>query len=416
MQIFTDENTKIENNLVLPVLAVRGLVFFPGMMLQFDVARKKSVLAVSEALSKDRLIFLVTQINLSEKEPTGDDLYKSGVIGRVKQVVQHSEEGVKVHVEGVCRGEINTLLQEEPYLLGDITKCPVLTYKPSYRSEALLRIIHEKFDEYLRLFKHVPRDVLLGVLQEKDCGRLSDYIASNLSIDFERKQYILDELRPLKRIQKLIDVITEEIKILSVENEINQKAQAQMDENQREYYLKEQMRAIASELGEDDSPQQEADELREKVLALGLSKVCEDKLLKECDKLYRMPYGSHEASVIRMYLDTCLELPWKTSSKEKLDLKRAQKILDRDHYGLEKVKDRADYLPGRSSRSGKDLHCPFHRRGHRPEVCPGVPGRRQRRGGDHGPSPDLRGLHARENHQRGETGGGQQPPDPAGRD
>lgn len=304
MQIITDENTKIENNLVLPVLAVRGLVFFPGMMLQFDVARKKSILAVSEALSKDRLIFLVTQIDLSEKEPRGEDLYKTGVIARIAQVVHHSEEGVKLHVEGICRGEINSLLREEPYLLGDVTKCPMLTYKPSYRSEALLRIVHEKFDEYLRLFKHVPPDVLLGVLQEKDCGRLADYIASNISIDYERKQYILDELRPLKRMQKLIDILAEEVKILAVENEINQKAQAQMDENQREYFLKEQMRAIASELGEEDSPQQEADELREKVQALKLPKVCEEKLLKECDKLYRMPYGSHEASVIRMYLGT----------------------------------------------------------------------------------------------------------------
>ena len=340
MQIITDENTKIENNLVLPVLAVRGLVFFPGMMLQFDVARKKSILAVSEALSKDRLIFLVTQIDLSEKEPRGEDLYKTGVIARIAQVVHHSEEGVKLHVEGICRGEINSLLREEPYLLGDVTKCPMLTYKPSYRSEALLRIVHEKFDEYLRLFKHVPPDVLLGVLQEKDCGRLADYIASNISIDYERKQYILDELRPLKRMQKLIDILAEEVKILAVENEINQKAQAQMDENQREYFLKEQMRAIASELGEEDSPQQEADELREKVQALKLPKVCEEKLLKECDKLYRMPYGSHEASVIRVYLDTCLELPWNKSSKEKLDLKRARRILDRDHYGLDKVKER----------------------------------------------------------------------------
>ncbi len=339
-QTFTDENIKIENNLLLPVLAVRGLVFFPGMMLQFDVMRKKSVLAISEALSNDRLIFLVTQTTLDDQEPVGEDLFKIGVIARIKQVVHHSEDGIKLHVEGICRGEINFLTREDPYLLGNITKCPVLTYKPSYRSEALLRIIHEKFEEYIRLFKHVPPDVLLGVLQEKDCGRLADYIASNISIDFERKQCILDELRPLKRMQKLIDILTEEIKILSVENEINQKAQAQMDENQREYFLKEQMRAIANELGEDDSPQQEADELREKVLALGLAPVCEEKLLKECDKLYRMPFGSHEASVIRMYLDICLELPWKKSSKEKLDLKRAQRILDRDHYGLEKVKER----------------------------------------------------------------------------
>lgn len=316
------------------------MVFFPGMMLQFDITRKKSVLAASEAIARDRLIFLVSQVHMSENEPTGDDLYKFGVIARVKQVLHHTSEGAKLHVEGLCRGEIISLAQEEPYLVGNIVKCPVLTYKKSYKSEALIRIIHEKFDEYLRLFKHVPPDVLLGVLQEKDCGRLADYITANISIDFERKQYILDELRPLKRMQKLIAVLTEEIQILQVENEINQKAQAQIDENQREYFLKEQLRAITSELGEDDNPQQEADEIKDKVLALGLSKVCEEKLLKECDKLYRMPSGSHEASVIRLYLDTCLELPWKKSSKEKLDLKRAQKILDRDHYGMDKVKER----------------------------------------------------------------------------
>ncbi|MCH5353487.1 MAG: endopeptidase La, partial [Acutalibacter sp.] len=204
----------------------------------------------------------------------------------------------------------------------------------------LTRIIHEKFDQYLGLFKRVPPDVLLGVLQEKDCGRLADYLASNLSIDFERKQYILDELRPLRRLQKLIDLLTEEIQILQVEEEINQKAQAQIDENQREYFLKEQLRAISSELGEDDNPQQEADELREKILGMKLPKVCEEKLLKECDKLCRMPYGSHEASVLRVYLDTCLELPWNVAGKERLDLKRAQRVLDRDHYGLQKVKER----------------------------------------------------------------------------
>lgn len=340
MQNFTDEIVKMKENMTLPILAIRGMVFFPGMMLQFDITRKKSVLAASEAIAKDRLIFLVSQVHMSENEPVGNDLYKFGVIARVKQVLHHTSEGAKLHVEGLCRGEIISLAQEDPYLVGNIVKCPVLTYKKSYKSEALIRIIHEKFDEYLHLFKHVPPDVLLGVLQEKDCGRLADYITANISIDFERKQYILDELRPLKRMQKLIAVLTEEIQILEVENEINQKAQAQIDENQREYFLKEQLRAITNELGEEDNPQQEADEIKAKVLALGLSKVCEEKLLKECDKLYRMPYGSHEASVIRMYLDTCLELPWNKSSKEKLDLKRAQRILDRDHYGMDKVKER----------------------------------------------------------------------------
>lgn len=340
MQSITEDNIKIDDNLILPILAIRGMVFFPGMMLQFDVARKKSVQAVSEAIAKDRLIFLVSQVNLSENEPKGDDLYKIGVIAHIKQLVHHSDEGVKLHVEGICRGEILSIVQESDFLLGSIKKCPALAYKRSYKSQAFIRIVHEKFDEYWRLFKHVPPDVILGVLQEKDCGKLADYIASNISIDFERKQYILDELRPLKRIQKLIEVLSEEVQILAVENEINQKAQAQIDENQREYFLKEQLRAITSELGEDDNPQQEADEIRQKVIALKLPKVCQDKLLKECDKLFRMPYGSHEASVIRVYLDTCLELPWNRLSNEKLDIKRAQRILDRDHYGLDKVKER----------------------------------------------------------------------------
>lgn len=340
MQNYIEPNRKAETDLVLPVLAVRGLVFFPGMMLQFDVMRKKSVLAVNQATENDRLIFLVAQTDLSENEPSGKDLYQMGVIARVKQVLSQSDEGVKLHVEGLYRGEIVSIVKETPYFLGRIRKSPVLTYKKSYRSEALLRIVHEKFDQYLGLFRRVPPDVLLGVLQEKDCGRLADYIASNISIDFERKQYILDELRPLKRMQKLIDLLTEEIQILQVEEEINQKAQAQMDENQREYVLKEQMRAIAAELGEEDDPRQEADELREKTLSLGLPKVCEEKLLKECAKLSKMPYGSHEASVLRVYLDTCLELPWNTATKEKLDLHRAQRILDRDHYGLAKVKER----------------------------------------------------------------------------
>jgi ATP-dependent Lon protease len=334
------DTINLENNLTLPVLALRGMVFFPGMMLQFDVARKKSIAAIQAAIEKDHMIFIVTQTDLSENEPTAKGIYKVGVVARVRQVLRHSEESMKLHVEGLFRGEVLSITQESPYLQGNIIKCPTITYKKTPRSEAFIRIVHERFEEYLQLFKRVPPDVLLGVLQEKDCGRLADYIASNISIDFERKQYILEELRPLKRIQKLIEVLSEEIKILAVEEEINQKAQAQIDENQREYLLKEQLRAITNELGEEDNPQQEADELRSRITALALPKVCEEKLLKECSKLYKMPFGSHEGSVIRMYIETCLELPWNKLSKEKLDLARAQKILDRDHYGLEKVKER----------------------------------------------------------------------------
>jgi ATP-dependent Lon protease len=161
----------------------------------------------------------------------------------------------------------------------------------------------------------VPPDILLGVMQQKDCGDLADFIAANISLDFEQKQCILDELHPEKRIAKLNDILSDEIKVLSLEREISQKAQEQMDENQRVYMLREQMRAIASELGEEDNPQEESDEFRQRIEKLNLPQVAREKLLKECDRLAKMPYGSHEGSVMRVYLETCLELPWNTSSK-----------------------------------------------------------------------------------------------------
>lgn len=333
--MITDENIR-----EMPVLAVRGLVFFPDMMLQFEVGRSKSIVAANKAVEKDRTIFLVSQTELYDEEPTGKDIYTIGVIAKVKQVIQHSEDGVKMHVEGISRGRIVSVTSEDPYISAQIMELKAMGYRKSHKTEALKRVVHGKFDEYLQLFRRMPPDVLIGVLKETDCGKLADYIASNLSIGFEKKQYILDELHPVKRLSKLIDIMTEEIKILTIENEITEKTQEQIDANQREYYLKEQMRTIAAELGDDDSPQQEADELREKLLALGLPEVCETKLLKECDKLYKMPYGSHEASVIRVYLDTCLALPWNISTKESLNIKKAEKILECDHYGLEKVKER----------------------------------------------------------------------------
>jgi len=331
---------KTEKSSPLPILAVRGIVCFPEMVLQFDVARKKSITAVNEALNKDKLIFIVAQTDLADNDPTYENLYRVGVIAKIKQVMHRSDEGIKLHVEGMERGEFTELRFDTPYLCGNIRRIPPLPYKKSYRTEALIRVLHEKFDNYVHQFKRISPDILLGVLKENDCGRLADYIASNISISFENKQVILDEYNSVKRLKKLNDILTDEIKILAVENEINQKTQEQIDNNQREYYLKEQMRAIAIELGEDDSPQEEADEIKQKIHDLKLTPVCEEKLIKECNKLYRMPYGSHEASIIRVYLDTCLSLPWNTYSKEKLDIAKAKRVLDRDHYGLEKVKDR----------------------------------------------------------------------------
>jgi len=331
---------KKEKKKILPIIAVRGIVFFPEMMLQFDVGRSRSIAAVNEAVAKDRLVFLATQEDITENDPEVLDLYKIGMIAKIKQVIQHSDEGIKLHVEGVVRGEIIEEYAGEEYLSAEILELETPAYRKSHKTEALMRVTHERFDEYIRLFKSIPPDVLLGVLKETDCGRLADYIATHISLEYQKKQTILSELNPVKRISKLVDILTDEIYILGIENEIHQKTQDVIDDNQRDYYLKEQMRVIAAELGEENSPQQEADELREKVLELALPEVCEAKLLKECDKLYKMPFGSHEASVVRLYLDICLSLPWNEQTKEKLDIAKAKRVLERDHYGLEKVKER----------------------------------------------------------------------------
>lgn len=331
---------KNEKNITLPILAMRGIVCFPGVVMQFDVGRKKSVAAVTEALSRDKLIFLVTQTDLSDDDPSVDNLYRVGVIAKIKQVMHRTEEGIKLHVEGVSRGEIVDIMFQKPYIRGTIEKKPDPLYKNTYKTKALIRVLHEKFDEYAHLFRRLSPDILLGVLKRSNCGELSDYVASNIALSYENKQLILDEYNPVKRLKKLVDILVEENKILAVENEINLKTQEQIDANQRDYYLKEQMRAIAIELGEDDSPQEEADEIKQRINDLKLAPICHEKLMKECNKLYKMPFGSHEASIIRVYLDTCLSMPWNTYSNEKLDIEKAAKILNRDHYGLEKVKER----------------------------------------------------------------------------
>ena len=333
------ENT-VRPGVTYPALALRGLVVFPGMLLQFDVGRKKSVLAVQKAMEGDQLIFLVTQTSLSENEPTADDLYKVGVVARVKQLVRHGDDELKIFVEGVCRAEVNRLVFEEPYLRAEVTPFSSLNYRASNRTEALQRYIQNLFESYIRTSKHVPPDIILGVLEKKDCGELADFIAANVPLDFEAKQCILDELHPVKRLKKLAEILEDEIEVAQIENEITEKARAAMDDSQRSYFLHEQMKAIAEELGEDDNPAEEAEELRRRVTELHLAKETEEKLLKECDRFAKMPYGSHEGAVLRSYIETCLELPWNKESRVKIDLSRARNVLDKGHYGLEKVKER----------------------------------------------------------------------------
>ncbi len=333
-------NVALTEHITLPALALRGLVIFPEMMIQFDVGRKKSVLALAHAMEKEQRVFLITQKDLGDNEPKQNQLYKTGVVAKIKQVVRHSEDGIRLFAEGLYRATLISLPQEAPFLMAEVEPEETLPYRETHKTEALIRHTQNVFEEYVHHYAKVPPDIILGVVRQKDCGRLADYIATNTLLDYNKKQQILDELHPVRRLQKLISILENEINVLAIENEISEKAKEQIDQNQREYFLREQMKAIAYELGEDDSPVEEAEEFRQKILQAGMPKEQQEKLLKECDRLAKMPVGSHEGSVILTYLQTCLELPWNKETPEHIDLQKAQKILDRDHYGLKKVKER----------------------------------------------------------------------------
>ncbi|WP_101697851.1 endopeptidase La [Clostridium minihomine] len=324
----------------LPVLALRGLVLFPGMILQFDAGRKKSILALHEAMEKDQTILLVAQKDLEDNNPDSEQIFQTGVVAKIKQILHHTEDGVRLLAEGMHRARIHQVISESPFLMVEASALQTTPYRSSHKTEALIRYTQNLFERYLQNYKRISPDIVIGVVKNKSCGALADYIASNVMLDFEQKQEILEELHPVKRLEKLIQILEHEIKVLEIENEITDKARDQMNQNQRDYFLREQIKVINYELGEDDNPQEEAEELREKILKLDIPDKQREKLLKECDRFAKMPFGSHEASVVRNYLETCIELPWNVSSKEVIDLAKAQKVLDKDHYGLKKVKER----------------------------------------------------------------------------
>lgn len=329
-----------DNNyeLNLPVLALRGLVVFPDMAIQFDVSRRKSVNAIRRSLESNRMIFLLTQRNLDTEDPSSDNLYEVGTVARIRQIISDSEDSIKVQVTGLYRAQVISFTQFNPFIATNVNPCKDVEYKPSAKDVAFIRNTVSLFGEYASALKGNPND-FTATLENASCGAVADYIASNSNLTFTAKQEVLEEIHPFKRIEMLYKFIEDELAVFKIESEIMQKAQENIDENQREYVLREQMKVIASELGEDDSPEEEADELRTSISSRNIPEEAKSKLLKECDKLQKMPYGSHEASVIRLYIDTCLELPWDKKSKETIDLNKARKILDRDHYGLKKVKE-----------------------------------------------------------------------------
>lgn len=331
-----------ENNITqMPVIALRGLVLFPGSVIQFEVGREKSVAAAEFAMENSSTIFLVTQKNIDTENPLMKDIYNIGVVAEVKQVLRISDHIVKVLVEAKYRAKMVELDSSGDFLVANTSAFPVVVPDASSAElEALVRTVKESFEKYILLNPRLPKDVIFTILASNDARLLSDYIPANLFFKFEEKQEILSETAVDKRLEKIISLLTRENNIISLEKEIQSKVHEQMDKNQRDYYLREQMRAISNELDEDDNTVSEAENYKEKILALHLEEDTTQKLLKEADRLAKMPGATQEAAVIRGYLDTCIELPWHVFTEDTIDIQSASDILDAGHYGLTKVKQR----------------------------------------------------------------------------
>ena len=328
---------KVERNIVhLPAIALRGLVVFPNNLLHFEVGRDKSIAAVEWAMSNNSDVFLIAQKDMKVEDPTPSDLYAYGVVAEVKQVMRVSDDLVRILVEGKYRAKLTELDTEGSFLLSAVRSAPVRPAKPEEGPEldVLVRNVKKGFDDLLALNPHVGKDVVFSITTSSDPAFLSEYIPANLLFRFEDKQAILDESTLMGRMKLLIEKMHRERRMLEIDKEIAQKVDEAMDKNQRDYYLHEQLHMISEELGEDDDTTAEVEEYRRKITALHLAPECEKKLLKETDRLSKMQSSNQEGTVIRTYLDTCLDLPWNTFTEDDLDIAKAQKILDRDHYGL----------------------------------------------------------------------------------
>ncbi|MEI6602584.1 MAG: endopeptidase La [Clostridia bacterium] len=332
----------------LPVLPLRGLTVFPFMTLPFDVMRPKSIRALEEAMEKDQLVMLVSQIDPTVDHPLTEESYRVGTISKVKQFLRLPGENIRVLVEGLYRGKILDYTSTEPYFEANVEQFDVEEVDDeeeavtplSVEAEALKRQLLSFFGEYAEITGRVQPEAFTSMASIADNASLADTIASHMPLKTEQKQEILEEFDGNLRLEKLLKILVAEIQIAQIEKGIHDKVRSQIDKMQKDYYLREQMKVIQSELGEKEGVAGEVDELRKKMLTAGLSKEAADKVEKELDRLLKMPPGSAETGVIRTYVEWVLDLPWNKTSEEKLDLTAAQKILDEDHYGLDKVKER----------------------------------------------------------------------------
>lgn len=336
----SNENLFLE----LPIIPLRGIVVFPKMVLHFDVGRKKSIKALQKAMDDDQKVFLVCQKDASVDEPNIDDMYDVGVICTIRQMMRiPGSENMRVVVEGDERATLYSFTSVKPYIGGLVEIAgdnnSILEISDD-EDKAYQRIIKREFERYASLMPKISNEVIAKVISIKNSGELADFVCSNTFLDYYEKQDVLSALDPSERICQLVVYLKKENNALEIESEIQEKVQNEIDKSQREYYLREEMKVISEALGESDNPLEEAEEYKSKVSALKCSDDIKEKLLKECDKLAKMPSGSHEGTVERNYLDKCLEIPFGKYTKDSINLEKSRKILDKEHYGLDKVKER----------------------------------------------------------------------------
>ncbi|MGB9660973.1 MAG: endopeptidase La [Moorellaceae bacterium] len=329
---------------ILPLLPLRGVIVFPYTVLHLDVGRERSVNAIEAAMIRDREIFLAMQKEAQNDEPGEEDIYTIGTVAEIKQLLKLPGGTIRILVEGLRRGKILRYLGHDPYFAVEVQEYSdeVAT---NNEIEALMRTLINEFEHYVKMSKKIPPETVVAVVSLEEPGRLADVIASHLTLKLVDKQGVLEALDIQKRLELLCEILAREKEILELERKINLRVRKQMEKTQKEYYLREQIKAIQKELGEKDERLAEAEELREKIAKARLPKEIEERALKEVERLEKMPPMAAEATVVRNYLDWLLALPWQKETRDRLDIKVAEKILNEDHYGLEEVKERIlEYL------------------------------------------------------------------------
>ena len=339
----------MDENKVIPLLPLRGMLVFPGMIINLDVGRDRSIKAVESAMAVDRKILLVTQREAGTIEPNESDLFTYGVIAEIKQLLKLPNGALRILVEGLSRAKIENVRDNKDIYFEAEVQGVASIIDDNNEVEALKRMLIETFEQWILASKKITSEVLLTFKDQPDPGRIADMIAGYLTIGIDEKESVLEAINVKDRMNLLYSFLCKELEIANIEKNISQQVRKQIEQNQREYYLREQMKAINKELGEGDERQAEVDEYKRAMAELDMPEEVVEKIKKELDRLYKMPPMMAESAVIRSYLDALLSLPWNKFTEDNFDLKLAKKILNADHYGLEKVKKRIlEYLAVRA--------------------------------------------------------------------